>query len=138
MTVHVNKTTGYQHLNLIDSSNTRRTCYVHKLLAQAFIPNPKNLPEVDHIDTVRTNNNVTNLRWTTGSENTRNRDYCREATSKYNGVMKKKDRWQVNVYLEGKTKHIGIFLCEHTAARAFNQFCIDNNLNRELNIISEV
>lgn len=128
---------GYLIVQLYDNGKSR-TKRVHRLVAEAFIPNPGNLPEVDHIDTDRQNNVVTNLRWVTGSSNTRNRDYCRQATSKYNGVMKKKDRWQVNIYLEGKTKHIGIFLEEHIAALAFNKFCIENNLDRELNIIAEV
>ena len=45
---------------------------IHRLVAKAFIPNPENKPEVDHIDTVRTNNHVNNLRWVTRSENHRN------------------------------------------------------------------
>lgn len=46
--------------------------FVHRLVAETFIPNPENKPEVDHIDTVRTNNHVNNLRWVTRSENFRN------------------------------------------------------------------
>ena len=44
---------------------------VHRLVAEAFIPNPDNKPEIDHIDTVRTNNRIDNLRWVTRSENIR-------------------------------------------------------------------
>lgn len=43
--------------------------YVHQLVAKAFIPNPLNLPEVDHKDTNGLNNNVKNLRWVTHAEN---------------------------------------------------------------------
>lgn len=45
---------------------------VHRLVALAFIPNPDNKQFVDHIDTNRLNNNVSNLRWTTISENANN------------------------------------------------------------------
>ena len=45
----------------------------HRLLAQQFIDNPDNLPEVDHIDRNRNNNSLSNLRWVSRSENCRNR-----------------------------------------------------------------
>ena len=46
--------------------------YIHQLVAQAFIPNPDNLSEVDHIDTDETNNHVENLRWVTHQQNMEN------------------------------------------------------------------
>jgi hypothetical protein len=42
---------------------------VHRLVAEAFIPNPLNLPEVNHIDSNRQNNHVSNLEWVTHSDN---------------------------------------------------------------------
>lgn len=45
---------------------------IHRLVAAAFIPNPDNLPEIDHIDGVRTNNHADNLRWVTAKENSNN------------------------------------------------------------------
>lgn len=41
---------------------------IHRLVGQAFIPNPENKPEIDHIDRNPANNKVENLRWATSSE----------------------------------------------------------------------
>lgn len=53
--------------------NNVRVCKVHRLVAEAFIPNPLNLPTVDHIDNNGLNNCVDNLRWADMSTQTYNR-----------------------------------------------------------------
>lgn len=50
--------------------NVRKKRFVHRLVAEAFIPNPDNLPIVNHEDLNKKNNNITNLKWVTESENT--------------------------------------------------------------------
>ena len=42
---------------------------MHRLVAKAFIPNSNNLPQVNHIDGVKTNNVITNLEWVSSSAN---------------------------------------------------------------------
>ena len=54
-------------------------CYVHRLVARAFIPNPLGLKDVDHIDGNRTNNRVENLRWVSHKEN------CNNPNTKWRG-----------------------------------------------------
>lgn len=59
---------GYLRVNLSKNSVTS-TNTLHRLVAEAFIPNPDNKPEVDHINENKTNNRVDNLEWTTRKDN---------------------------------------------------------------------
>ena len=52
--------------------NKEHRCYIHRLVAEAFIDNPNNYTQVDHIDTNKLNNTVWNLRWCTPSMNNMN------------------------------------------------------------------
>lgn len=52
---------------------------VHRLVAQTFIPNPDNLPQINHKDCNRTNNNVDNLEWSSRSHNIQYREKFGEA-----------------------------------------------------------
>ena len=61
---------GYKIVNLMVDGN-RRGFAVHTLIAQAFVPNPENKPQVNHKDGVKTNNAYNNLEWSTASENVR-------------------------------------------------------------------
>ena len=53
-------------------NRTKKRFLVHRVVAEAFIPNPYNKPEIDHINTIRTDNRVENLRWVTHTENMNN------------------------------------------------------------------
>lgn len=59
---------GYHTVNLSKNCKQKRFL-VHRLVAKAFIPNPNNLSEVNHIDCNKNNNSVGNLEWVSRSEN---------------------------------------------------------------------
>lgn len=60
---------GYKYYRL-SKDNKKKMFYAHRLVAEAFIENPNNLPVVNHKDGNKANNNVDNLEWVTYSENT--------------------------------------------------------------------
>lgn len=62
---------GYLKCLLRMPGGIRKDYRISRLVALAFIDNPDNLPEVDHKDRNKQNNNVDNLEWVTGQENTR-------------------------------------------------------------------
>lgn len=72
---------GY-HTSIISVLGKKSTVKIHRLVAQAFIPNPENKPCVNHIDNNRHNNKVSNLEWVTFSEN--NAHMCKQKRNGYN------------------------------------------------------
>ena len=60
---------GYLVVTLYKNKG-RKNFKIHRLVAETFIPNPKNLPQVNHIDGNKQNNRIDNLEWCTAKENT--------------------------------------------------------------------
>lgn len=107
---------GYQSIRL--SKNSEMKCFkIHRLVAEAFIENPENKLEVDHINTIKTDNRVENLRWTTHKEN------CNNKTS----ISKRKyPKWLVDYQNINSTKAVKcvetgiIYHSMQEAAKAIN------------------
>ena len=59
---------GYNVIKL-SNNNKSYNCKVHRLVAETFIPNPNNLPHINHIDEDKTNNNIDNLEWCNHQQN---------------------------------------------------------------------
>ena len=68
---------NYMRVNLYNKNKTK-LCGVHRLMGLTFLPNPDNLPTVDHIDRNETNNNLSNLRWATYKTQAMNRSFTRD------------------------------------------------------------
>jgi len=65
---------GYKRVSLYDVNKYQKNLLVHRLVAIAFIPNQDNKPEIDHINRIKDDNNVTNLRWVDDSQQAVNRN----------------------------------------------------------------
>jgi hypothetical protein len=100
------KSTGYFKLQFF-----KKIYLVHRIIWLLYYKKDPQGMQVDHIDRVRTNNKIANLRLVTGNENMHNRTLNTNNTSGYNGVhyCKTKCKYYVNITVLGKQKHIGLF-----------------------------
>ena len=99
---------GYMFVSLY-KNNKLHSKKVHRLVAQAFIPNPDNKIEVNHIDENKTNNHVSNLEWMTHKENI-NHGTRNERASKSNTGKKRSEEAKRKM----SEKHKGKKLSEET------------------------
>ncbi len=63
MAITINKHNGYCYIRLVNECRQQKGFRFHRLVAQHFIPNPENLPEVNHEDFDKQNNAISNLKW---------------------------------------------------------------------------
>ena len=122
---------GYIRVNLTAKNGKCKTESVHRLVALAFIPNPKGLPQVNHIDENKENNCVDNLEWTSIKDNanhgTRNKRiskansisvYCFELDKTFYGAREAERELGINhssisKACRGKQKTAGGYLWEY-------------------------
>lgn len=88
----------YKRVRLCKNAKTKNY-FIHRLVAFAFIPNPDNLPVVNHLDEDRTNNRVDNLEWCTtkynvnyGTARQRHSETCRIKREKREAIKAEKKR----------------------------------------------
>ncbi len=104
---------------VLHKDNVAEDYLLSRLIAETFIENPNNLPAVDHIDRIRTNNHMSNLRWVTHQENNRNRTKQSNNTSGFTGVIWNKGakKWSARIKINGKLIHLGHFAKKEDAIK---------------------
>ena len=102
---------GYLQVVLCEDGLAKKSYYVHRLVACAFIDNPNDKECVDHKNNDKTNNHLSNLRWATTKENSQNSKLSNNNTSKVKGVSfdKKAKKWRARIKIDGISVHIGMF-----------------------------
>ena len=93
----------YRVVNLHNEGSESSVRYVHRVVAIAFIPNPENKRVVDHINNIRSDNRLENLRWTTQSENciniptrAKNRHIYSNSPNSHNVKILRDGKWVFN------------------------------------------
>jgi HNH endonuclease/NUMOD4 motif len=115
----------------------------HRLVAETYIPNPVNLPEINHKDGNKLNNHIDNLEWCSRQENVNlsilNRLSAPNKSSDYNGVYwhKATSKWMCRIKIKGGMKYLGIFQDEIESAKAWDKFLDENNIADKLRNFSK-
>lgn len=112
---------GYRYLTLKGQDCTIKNPKIHRLVAIAFVKNPHNKPQVNHIDGDKLNNDISNLEFVTNEENRRH--------ALETGLKKEMNYGVAQYDLEGKL--LNIF---HTASEALEHLGIKDSKNRSGNI----
>lgn len=125
---------GFQYLRVrLYSDNSNRDFSIHILVATFFVKNVFNLPDVNHIDLDKFNNNDWNLEWVTKRENSTHRSNHLIKTSKYTGVSwnKAANMWVSQIIVNGIYEQLGYFKVEEDASNAYTNRLKDiSDINR--------
>jgi hypothetical protein len=126
----LNTENGYYRVSLT-KDNKRKKTMLHRLIAEQFIPNPNNYKNVDHINGIKTDNRIENLRWCSQADNTRfeNHKLRKNNTSGYRGISfdKRGNKYQTEANINGKQLYIGRFDTLEMAIQERNKHLMYHN-----------
>ena len=106
---NLRKSTGYVEVHLSNLNKKKGLYSVHRLVAQTFIPNPNNFPQTDHINRIKTDNNVENLRWIDLSGSYRNRNMPKSNNLPVGVTLTPSNRYLSRISVNNKRIQLGIF-----------------------------
>ena len=96
---------GYYHLSLCQDGKSKNY-YTHRLVAIHYLPNPQNLPEIDHINRDKSDNRLQNLRWSSKRDNAQNKGMFKNNKTGHKGItfVKSTNRWKYQKNFKGYCK----------------------------------
>jgi hypothetical protein len=110
------------YINIFLYKNGKRKTYkLHRIVAIAFIDNPNKYPLVDHINGIRHDNYIDNLRWCTNRQNSSFDNRNIKKTSKYAGVSihLPTNKWRARIVINKKEIHLGLFNSQEDALESY-------------------
>lgn len=110
------KNNGGYLIVTLSKNNISRHFQVHRLVALAFFPNVDNKLQVDHINRIRDDNRVENLRWVSASENGNNT--CLNSIIEYDGQKRTVSEWAKMVGIKQVTLYRRLFYSNWDIERA--------------------
>lgn len=122
---HWTEKQGYHRVGLRRDDGKGVKCWVHRLVAKAFLGLPDDL-QVDHRDGNRKNNNANNLRIATPSQNAINKGSM-NGSSRFKGVswIRRRQLWYACIRHNGRSIALGCFEIEEDAARTYDAAAFD-------------
>jgi hypothetical protein len=111
---------GYYRVRLTNNNKTK-SFRINRLVALSFIPNPKNLPIADHIDKIKSNNHVSNLRWCSYPQNAQNVNIRKDSTTGFKGVSmyKPTNQYRASIRINGKNTSLGYYATAEQASEVY-------------------
>jgi len=136
MATHSN---GKGHIKLtLSKGSCRNKKYIHRLMAEVFVPNPNGYKLINHIDGNPSNNILSNIEWVSMRENVTHglkKKNSRKKSSSYPGVhlntVNTNKKWKAMLFANGRHNYLGNFYTEEEAHAAYQKALIEYGIDNK-------